>query len=680
MSSLPPLPPPLPTQEAPREPLFPAWHFLRRNRHVTVPLIAVPGGFAWAGEALAHMPNAFGPAAGAAAAGAVATWLYAPHKWTGQDGKPRWPEVWYARLSAAAAGSWLAIAAKYGVHAPEAITLGAGSLAWGIPWWWHKRPHSRKRASLVQTWDLWWCHYAPGWNLHGSTVRDVTTEGVMDTLHVQLSPGKQALKNVREALPLIESALQGHVEEGKTRVELARGDNGRTIPSRVLVHLKRENPLDGDVEWDDSAAPASVTELMPIGCDESGEWVFAPMLTNWFLIGKTRSGKSNELNAFLASITGCPDAAKPWIIDRKGGRSARPWLEGAGWVATDTDEARLLLRTAEAEVKARSLGAYDGNEQLIPTVDCPALFIVVDEANGVLSTMRGDPECRKLAGTIASEGSAVNVHLIVLTQYGALDESVGTEQIRGNLTYRMCFAVARAEHGQFALSDWAHLDASRLENQGEFYWQDGPKSPSSPGRGQRMDHDFVREIVARSAAKPDLVLYASEFQEALDTWRDRLPEQLHPDYVPPQRQRGSVSVPARSSPQPEVPVNPYESIPDMVARIEDEVAALPDVPAPPVIDPALLADRMTRQKARFADLLAAAPPGGIKPSQLATGSGMSTSWIHLTLRPLADRGVITQLTRGRYGPVAGQDIWTAMQVIEAERSALADEARDQDTA
>ena len=46
---------------------------------------------------------------------------------------------------------------------------------------------------------------------------------------------------------------------------------------------------------------------MPIGRGEDGKTVFAPMLQNWFIIGRLRSGKSNELvRTFLASITGLP--------------------------------------------------------------------------------------------------------------------------------------------------------------------------------------------------------------------------------------------------------------------------------------------------------------------------------------------------------------------------------------
>lgn len=664
MAQVPPPPPPLPTQEVPKAPLIPAWDFLRRNRHVTVPL-AAPGLMAWAGETLTLLPNPAVPAAVGAVATAGAVWWAAPHKWD------RRTEQWYARLSAIAAAGWLAATARYGLHVPEVAALGPGALAWGIPWWWHKRPHSRKRASRIQAWDAWWGHYAYGWNLAGSTVYDVTSDGVIDTLHVQLNPGKQTMKHVREALPLIESALQGHVEDGRTRVERVPGN-----PSCVLIHLKRENPLDEDVEWDDDAAPMSVTEPAPIGRSETGEWVFAPLLTNWFIIGKTRSGKSNELSVLLASLVGCRDAAAPWLIDLKGGRSARAWHEAAGWIATTIEEARLLSGCAAAEVRARALNAYDGQEQLVPTVDVPMIPVVVDEAHGVLSSMSGDTACRRSIAITTSEGSAVAVQEIILTQYGGLHESVASEQIRGNLTHRMCFAVAQPDHGQFALTDWAQLDPSRLENKGEFYWQAGPQAASAAARGQRMDHDLVREIAARHPAteRPPLVLYCGSepspipgmtWQQVYDTRWERAPEQFRPGYVPPQRVPKEATV-----------TSPDETYDETMARIAEEVASLPDLPAPPPVDPALLADEMTRRRKRFADLITAAPPGGISPKQLHAGTALSTSWIHLRLRALIDRGAVRQEGRGRYSPVTGQDVWAAVEAIDADLARLAAVARE----
>jgi hypothetical protein len=683
------LPPALPDAAPPREPLVPGWAWLRRHRDVTVPA-AVPVVFAFAGEALnltAHSsPANMGGAVGATATGAVvlgaAVWWAAPHKWD------RAAEQWYARLSAILAGSWLTYTTWAGLSLASVISLAVGALAWGIPWWWHKRTRKNAHAALVKTWAEWWAHYADGWDLRGSGVIDVSTEGVIDTLHVQLARGKQTIKNVAGALPLIESALAGHVEHGMTRAEKFKGR-----PDQVLIHLKRENPLDADVIWDPAVAPESVAQQMPIGKDEGGQWVRAPMRVNWFLNGMTRSGKSNQLSVILASLTGCADAAWPWIIDLKGGRSARPWTHpgGDGWVAITVEEARLMLAVGVLETRARALHAYSGDEQLPPSPEIPVIPVVIDEAHGVTSGAAGDTTCRRSAGIVASEGSGVNFHMIVSTQYGALEESVGTEQIRSNLPARCCFQVTQPAHGQFTLTDWANLDPSRLDNKGEFYWQVGPDVPSSPCRGQRMDHELVRPVAARNATvpRPPLLFYSADqevpgsdgmtVQEVWDTRWERCPEQFRPGYTAPPRGLAPPPPPPPRTTRTETPMHPEPGAAPgspyaLAAQIEEEVASLPEGD-PPLLAAGVLASQIDHAKHTFARLLADAPPGGIRPVQLINGSGMSSGWVYGMLADLVKAGAAAQSGRGRYHPAPGLDTWAEVVKITEARAAFAAEAK-----
>lgn len=651
MDAIPPLPPVLPDTAPPgdpRIPLLPAWRFAARHRHLTIPAVGVPAGFLAAGAAAAafHQPV---DTAIAGAGALLAVHLKAPHKWD------RAIEQWYARASAAAAGGWLTAVSITGLNWPEVAALGAGALAWGFPFWHHKRPRGRRLQGIVAIWDEWWRHYAVNWDLAGSEVIAVRTKGVIDTLRVQLPPGKKSVRDVEQMLHLLESALRGHVAPRMTRAEADPKD-----PSQILIHLKRKNPHNVEVKWDGELAPSSVSDLMPIGRGEDGQIVFAPMLQNWFVIGRLRSGKSNELSVFLASITGCRDAALPWIVDLKGGRSARPWQPAAGWIATTIEEARLLTRCGVAEVRARARDAYSGEEQNVPTPDVPMLPIIIDEAHGVTSDMSGDTECRRNIAIIASEGGAVNVQLIILTQYGALSESVGTEQIRGNLPARMCFAVSQADHGQFVLPDYAKLDASRLENKGEFYWRLGADGSSAPCRGPHMPHPLVRQIAARNGAlpRPPLILFATEWQETFDTRHERLPEAFRHSQ--------------------EADVIPIETPEQAAARIEAELQEVPDAPAPPQPLPPddVLADEMTRRKQEFARLVATAPTDGIAPKQLRSATGFARSWIQRQLADLAERGVVTRVSDGHYRGASAEVIWEAMETIRKERAQFDAEARE----
>lgn len=663
-----PHPPSLPGAEDGRS-LLPGWvTWLRRNRHVTVPLAVAPL-FAAAGAAASgtHVGTYVG-ACSVILAGTV--WVFAPHKWD------RPAEVWFARLSAVVAGGWLTAAAVTGLSWWTAIPLIVLAVAWGIPWWRHKRPREKHAtAKLIAEWDAWWQYHAHRWDLAGSSVIDVLLSDVHETLVVQLWAGVQTSRMAQDAAAKIESALKGYVRHGMLRVRHVKHD-----PSKAHVVLRRENPLGGEIGWDPSLVPSTITEPAPIGRSENGTAILTSLLVNLFIIGRTGSGKSNELSAILATITAVPDA-RAWLIDRKGGRAARPWMPALDWVATDIEEIRVMLRAADAEVRARALNAYDGNETLRPTSEVPALFLIVDEAAEVTG-YSGEEYCSRLLASVTAMGRAVAVHVIVLTQYGALAESVRTEQTRSNLKNRLCFAVAKPEHGAFALSDWDKLDASRLEAEGEFYFQQGPTSPSEPGRGPHMPHDLVRQIAARNGALPrrNLILYASDYQEAYDTRWTRLPDAFVP--LAPQAQNAPRKplpreVETRTVDTPrDTPAGDRAEAVARAQQIEDEIADTPDIPLNPAAasDSAVRA-RLLQGEARFAATLAMAGDEGVSPKRLVIMSGMSRSWVHDKLRLLIDHAAVIKVGDGAYRQAEGKDVAAELDAIRDGQARLLASAR-----
>jgi hypothetical protein len=635
------------------------WQWLRRRRHWTVPAL-LPLGFL-AVAALAHQAHARVAAVAICATVTTLVAFFASDKWD------RRSEVAYAITSGACWTGWITAVTYAGVTPWTLIPLAALAIAWGIPWYCHKRPREKHAsAKIITEWDTWWQHHAPGWDLSGSRVTDVILDGgdVMQILVVQLWAGRQTTAQVQSAAGKIESALRGWIRPGMLRV---RADKHDASKARIL--LRRENPLGKDVTWDPGLVPATITRPAPLGRSESGQPVMAPLLSNWFIIGASRSGKSNELSALLATITGCPDALT-WLIDMKGGRAARPWLPAVDWLAVTIEEARVMLAAAAAEVSARAMNAYDGHEQLRPTPAVPALFVVVDETHEVTSDTRGDTTCARLLEPVASMGMGVAVYVIVVTQYGALCESVRTEQVRMNLLSRMCFRVTKPEHGAFALSDWDRLNPARLEAQGEFYWQAGPEAGSEPGRGPHMPHDLVRQIAARNGAVPrrPLVLYASDHQEAYDMRWTRLPAAFR--RTAPQTAAG-VPLPRQDTP-PAADAR-ENTASDEVARarlIEEEVAATPDGPLVNPPDSATLRAVLARQKALFARALRNAPPEGVTPGQLKTATGLSRSWVQQQLRLLTDTGAITKITTGHYRETPGRDTAQAMDEIRDQQARL----------
>lgn len=667
-----------------RPELVPAYRWLWRRRHWTVPVIT-PAAM-WLAAYFVHAAHGAGYAAAALGVLAACVWVFAPHKWTDSKGRPQMREVWYARGSALGGGAWVAAAAQSGPAGSARIVLGCTLAvvcgAWGVLWWLHKRPRGhRRRRKLIGECDAWWQSYAFRWRLGGSRVIDAWQIGdVALKMRVKGRPGVHSFRDVQAVAHLIDSALQGAAPPGMARVEPDPRD-----ASCWFLLIKREDPLDGDVEWDPTLVPASVTGLAPIAVREGGGWKMVSLRGGWFILGRSRSGKSNELSVLLAPLTEVPDAIV-WLIDRKGGRSARPWLPAVDWVATTIEEARIMLSVAEDEVRARGEKAYFGTEQLEPAPDVPAIFIVIDEAGQVTADPpNGDRECQGRVASIASMGQGVAVELIIATQYGRLETSVGTEQTRANLLHRLAFATEKPEHAEFALGGNCP-DTSKLDKKGSFYYKEGPDRPLECHRGPKMDHDLVREIAARNSEmlrdRPPLRLYASHRQAEYDSRWDRLPESFRDGSPQYQERAGWLrrtrvnatpdGFQAAPAPAPVPAPAPGEgSAAAAAARIAQELdeaySVAPDAPPPDGLD---LGTELARGRTVFCTALQAAHQG-ITPRELVRASGMSRSWVMARLKELAERGAVTKPPGGGvYTPSEGADISQELAGIYADEKRL----------
>jgi hypothetical protein len=698
--------------------------FCWRNRHATIPL-SMPFCLLAAAEAMRHHPEPLWAEASVAALASVTVWNAAARKWstTPRIKDLAWTsEVAYARATVVAGSAWLLFAARYGPLTPTLEwLLGLGCAAWGIPFFLHKRPRGKRERKRhlaeVARWNQWWLSHAPAWGLavrhapvtaedgsplparvSGSYVVDFKDHGGLTSLLIQLWKGRQTHADVKRILPLIESALGGYdagggyVAHGMTRCEVNKAD-----PSQVWLHLKRADPLREVIEWDPAMTPADICQPAPLGVRESGEWLRRCLLASFFVLGRSRSGKSNEQSVMLSTITGCRNA-RALLIDMKGGRAARPWLPAVDWLATTTDEADLMLRCVMAEVKGRGTYAYNGEEQLVPTAEVPALFLVIDETYEVTSAMSGSPGAARRAGwlaTIASQGQGLAIYVIIVTQYGALEESVGTEQTRMNLNGRLCFQTEHRDHGEFALGDDVSrlgIDTTKLREKGTFYYRADSESIAEQIRGPHIPHGEVRRIAMRNAERTGLhsrplALYASDWQHTYDTRWERLPEQFRADapqaaHLAPPSPAGAV-MPSSKINISEEP----DSVDAQIAAINAEVDELPvtdddiarararrEARGAPPLD---LESDFERSKRRFAVLLQGATQADpISPAQLRRGAGTSESWVHLTLGKLAEDGHVIKVGRARYAPAAGADILAALDVIKREGDRLARQARD----
>jgi hypothetical protein len=663
-----------------------AWKWLRRRHHWTLPAFGLPLPVFLAGWAV----HAFGFTFYVDVAGVVAfaaILLIGSAKWE------RRPELLYATASVVVLSAWLTLAGLFGpFHLWLVITELVLIAAWGFFWWRHKRPRGqRKRQKLIGKWDTWWQSHCWHWNLGGSRVIDVWETGLTKKVRVQGIAGRHSIQHVNQVMHLIESGLDGFADIGMVRVEAVRGH-----PNWFDFYFKQENPLKEPVEYDPALAPRSVHEQIAMWLLESGTWKTIRARCNRFVIGESRSGKSNDLLVGLAALTGCSD---DWqiLIDLKGGRSARPVLEAsaAGHVVTELDEARMTLRLLVAEAKARAKGAYTGDEQLLATDDVPGLHLLVDEVHGLTSVANGDTECAAKLGLVASLGMGLEIYTWIYTQHGSLEESVRTEQTRGNLPVRTVYRVAEARHGAYAIPEYNKLDASKLVEQGTAYTKDGPKATAEQGRAPKMEHRLFKQIAAQNAAmvyRPSLVLWCGDedagngqtWQEWWDTRWTRLDPAFHdisPQYQAATALSRGLSPAEAFAARPQPPEPAPAAAPGegdakaAAARIAGELdgiyGGLEDV-KPVKVN---LAPVIAKQKDDFATALESAPPGGISPTQLKKESGMSEPWVYQQLRALVDLGAVTQIGRGRYVPVAGSDIRQAMAEIRDQAARLYREAK-----
>ena len=673
--------PPLPvfrTEAAPAG----MWRSAVRNRHISVPLAAPPV-LLVAGMVL-HAARPGWQAVAGAVVVTAAVWVWAPRKWD------RRAEVAYARYSTAAAAGWLAAASYADVPVVMRIVLLAGCGVWGFLWWRHKRPRrDRRHERLVAIWDRWWQVHAAAWGLPGSAVVDVEERGALESLLVQLRGGRQSAGDLRTVTPRLESALGGYVHHGMTRTEVNKAN-----PSQVWVHLKREDPLREEIGWDDDAAPSDIALPAPLGVRESGVWLDAVLRASFFILGRSRRGKSNELSVMLASATRCRNA-RVLLIDMKGGRAARPWLPAVDWLATTTVEARLVLGMAVAEIKARGAYAYTGEEQLHPTDEVPTLFVVIDETYEVTSyTSRGDSVCADLLAVIASQGQGLEVYAWVTSQHGSLENTVRTEQTRSNLNRRMCFQTETRAHGTFALGDDAHtkVDTTSLAEKGQFYWRADSETSPEQIRGPHLPHDLARRIATANAARTAvhdrrLLLYAGNvpceyspglsWQEVYDGRWGRLPEAFHRDAP-----QAAVSVPVSASVPAGTRAVPAE-VESQVRAINDEVDGMPDMTEADLArarelraargaGPVDLRKDFDHRRRQFAVLFESAGPDGITQAQLVQGTGFSREWVRRLIKSLDEINAIAKIGKG-YRPLA--DVWEALETIRVTGERLGAEAR-----
>ncbi len=573
----------------------------------------------------------------------------APDRWD------RTAEVWYVRASAIGVGVWFTVAAFAGpwVRAwgqPVLLwSLFAGWTAWAGVGWWHKRV--RRTDKALAEWQEAWRLAANRVRLTGSKVIDYAEDDNADSVLIALDKGRQSIRNVRDALDDLLSALEYDPEV------TARVEQHPRKRSWVWVHFQYADPLAETQEWDEELAPRSFLDRFVVGFRPDGTLVITFMAkAHWFIVGLTQWGKSTWLSLLMAQLSNTDDTLI-WFIDLKGGGTASPWKPVIDWLATTQDEAEEMLVAAKRVINARSALTDDH----VPSPEDPAIVIIIDEANEAFGQGTGRASLVSAGTSVASLGAGLSVHLAVATQIGGLS-AVGDERLRGNLSKCMAFRPQKDEHAQYALSDWATLKASRLSEPGMFYFKD-QQAASVLGRGHWISRTQRARIArANAARRPTLPeALAAHAGEAYRTRHDRTST--------PSPTVKDVIVPASHDMAAEIEA----SLPDDPPTFA-EMAAAAEARAADGLPPLSAVEAMTSGEDRFLGALASGPHS---PKELERISGMSRSWVMAYLGKLVEYGAVTQAgPRQPYTAVPGMDLRQAMDAIREDRRKLESKARE----
>lgn len=266
----------------------------------------------------------------------------------------------------------------------------------------------------------------------------------------------------------------------------------------------------------DRAAGKSIHDPIPLGLTELGDEAGVTLRElSGKIVGERGSGKSNTINTILAYLTGCTDALV-WMIDGKGGRTARPWLEALDWVACpteqDSSEADRMLAAAVAVVQARATG--DG-EKVEPTERQPGIVLVIEESSvvtGVGSTANN--RRAELAKQLVVLGRSEAVDLLVVGQRGTVT-MLGSGDMASQLQLTIGLGVSKIAEAQRIFEDQALAREIVRYAQDERYkgvmLVKHPQWNSVlPVKGYRLDPALIPGVARSNARfKPSLEVPAS---------------------------------------------------------------------------------------------------------------------------------------------------------------------------
>ncbi|MEU2346967.1 FtsK/SpoIIIE domain-containing protein [Streptomyces sp. NPDC013082] len=325
---------------------------------------------------------------------------------------------------------------------------------------------------MLDAWLIGGGLFAASWNvrqlLRNGASGDVeeTNSGGLGALAEAIGWEKVRVKGAKgSGKGTVQAALQ--VEPGST-VEAVQSTTAKVAaalqvpPSGVVVTQDPENGARGTISLRVAdllkdgvpfAAPAALgmmpTHPIPVGLYADGEvWLLdpfsAPILQHVLVMGVTGAGKSEFLRSLVAHLA-TRQKMTVFLVDlAKGRQTVGHIADGIDWLIQDAKEAKRMLRSLPAAIKARGdVLADEGLDQWTPASSLNAMLVWIEEAADVADF----DELEEIARKARSVGIWLGISLQRATW-----TNVSTD-VRANLQGSVCFGVDQPGDAGFCLPD-----------------------------------------------------------------------------------------------------------------------------------------------------------------------------------------------------------------------------------
>jgi S-DNA-T family DNA segregation ATPase FtsK/SpoIIIE len=553
-----------------------------------------------------------------------------------------------------------------------ALTLLAGTVLLGIPWWTSdvKRTQVKIEANLRD-----WPTVARRIGREHMKPVGVTMTSIGRSGRFTWPRGAYEVADVLRDKSRIEGAMGA--EAGSLRMER----DGKSTNS-VAWQVVERDPHAAPQPWPLPTHIGRASDPMVLGPREDGEmarvqrYVPDEGVRSMLAAGQQGSGKSSLINLELGKIATAEDEVAIGLDFKK--VELTPWTKVLEYMTSSVSEAAELISAISEEGglldERAAILAERGARIWNPAIDGPIVTIVVDEAKDLLGM--GNSKLVDLFALIGTKGRALGVRFVLATQYPTL-EAIGSSQIRQQIRHRFCFYMADETGEGFVMPGHrVRADLIDTDRPGTCYFLNGAHLESLPIRILYLDDATVRAVVdvrtGRNAVLDERS--AAAIERLFPAFADRPRYTTEGEFsgtgggTDDENETGTATGTGTETEEDgmnEIPAwndGPDVDLADVIAAHRESLSA-EDREREDMARAAALAEetpadeaggRLGEAEAREAVLraLAEAWPGGVKAKDLQQAATRSSSWFYPFANGLAEEGIVQRTKLGTWALVA----------------------------